>query len=312
MKKDVLANNEIFTDFKAVAKAADLIERGMVGQELIEVVPIGGDKRAFTKDIEQSYAYFSEKRRQDRIRIETNRESLYDMLPEGLFHKPPTGSAGMDEESMILDVRHRREEEKQARLFFSPFDAELNHIRVMTELYENRLDKRTTYTDLNRVFGYGWEEFSLLNKEQSIIWMHLLPDINQKRNDIGFISNVLSALFNLPITITDTSQMIKPMAIAEELQISLGNSALGIDTIIGNDFLPDNDQLTIEIGPSSPARLLAFMPGNDSRKILDMALDYLIPVETEVTINISISDSFKETALVEDSPTVYLGYTVYL
>jgi type VI secretion system protein ImpH len=312
MKKEALVNNEIFTDFKAVAKAADLIERGIIAQELIEVVPVGSDRRAFTKDIKQSFTYFSDKRRQDRIRIETNREGLYDMLPEGLFHQPPKGSTSMDEESMIQDVRARREEEKHARLFFSPFDVELNHIRVMTELYENRLDKRTTYTDLNQVFGFGWEEFSLLNKEQSIIWMHLLPEIHQKRNDIVFISSVLSALFNLPISLTDTSKIIKPMPISNDLQVSLGNSALGVNTIIGNEFLPDNDQLTVQIGPSNPARLLDFMPGNDNRKILDMALDYLIPIDTEVTVDITLADNFKETSLVENSPTVYLGYTVYL
>jgi hypothetical protein len=144
MKKETLINNELFTDYKAVAHAADLIERKIIDADRIEIIPLGPDKRAFAKDIEDTTAYYSEKRRHERIRISTNREGLYDMLPEGLFHRPPTGSAGMDEESMIKDIRDRREEEKEARLFFTPFDAEINYVRIMTELYENMLDKKTT------------------------------------------------------------------------------------------------------------------------------------------------------------------------
>lgn len=312
MKKETLINNELFTDYKAVARAADLIERGVIDPERIEIVPNGAQKRAYAKDIERIFAYHSDHRRQDRIRIEANREGIYDMLPEGLFHKPPRGSSGMDEDGMIKDVRERREEEKQARLFFSPFDAEINHLRMMTELYENRLDKRTTYTDLNRVFEFGWEEFSLLNKEQSIIWMHLLPEIQQKRNDIAFVSNVLTALFNIPFELRDTSHEIKPAAVAEGLQMQLGRGALGIDTIIGSHFQPDNEQVTVIIGPAIAEHLIDFLPGQNNRKIMDMALEYLIPMETDICVDMQMDSRFQESILSEDGANVYLGYTVYV
>ncbi|WP_316804316.1 type VI secretion system baseplate subunit TssG [Pedobacter nototheniae] len=312
MKKRTLISNEIFTDYKAVAQAADLIERNIADADQIEVVPLGADKRAFAKDIEGISTYYSEKRRQERIRINTNREGLYDMLPEGLFHRPPRGNADLDEEGMMKDIRERREEEKQARLFFSPFDVELNHARLLTELYENKLDKKTTYTHLSQIFQYGWNEFSLLNKEQSIIWMHLLPEIQKKRNDIGFISMILTALFNVPVEITDTSSTIKPMAIAEDLQMQLGKSALGIDTIIGNNFMSDHSRLTVHIGPTSPHDLIEFMPEQKNRIIMDMAISYLIPVDAEVSIELLTATNFQESFLHTDSESNYLGYTVYL
>jgi len=312
MKKETFINNELFTDYKAVAHAADLIERNIIAADRLEIIPIGPDKRAFAKDIEDTSVYYSEKRRHDRIRINVNREGLYDMLPEGLFHRPPTGSAGMDEESMIKDIRERREEEKQARLFFTPFDAEINHVRIMTELYENMLDKKTTYSDLSRIFEFGWDEFNLLNKEQSIIWMHLLPEIQQKRNDIDFVSKVLTALFNLPIAIVDATANVKPIKIADDLQIQLGSGSLGIDTIIGDSFMPEHESFNINIGPTSPQELVNFIPGQKNRAILDMAINYLMPVDTDVNVELLTAPDLQETVLSEDGERAFLGYTVYL
>jgi hypothetical protein len=312
MKKETLINNELFTDYKAEAHAADLIERDVIAADRIEIIPMGPDKRAFAKDIENSNTYYSEKRRHDRIRINTNREGLYDMLPEGLFHRPPTGSAGMDEESMIKDIRDRREEEKQARLFFTPFDAEINHVRIMTELYENMLDKKTTYSDLSQIFEFGWDEFNLLNKEQSIIWMHLLPEIQQKRNDIDFVSKVLTALFNLPIAIVDATANITPIKIADDLQMQLGSSALGIDTIIGDSFMPEHESFNINIGPTSPQELVNFIPGQKNRAILDMAISYLMAVDAEVNVELLTASDLQETVLSENGESAFLGYTVYI
>ncbi|GGE56720.1 type VI secretion system (T6SS) VasB/ImpH family protein [Pedobacter psychrotolerans] len=312
MKKETLVHNELFTDYKAIAHAADLIERNIIDADQIEIIPNGADKRAFSKDIESSERYYSERRRQSRIRISTNRESLYDMLPEGLFHRPPTGSAGMDEESMIKDIKDRREEEKHARLFFTPFDAEINHVRMMTELYENKLDKKTTYSDLSQIFEFGWDEFNLLNKEQSIIWMHLLPEIQQKRNDIDFVSKVLTALFNLPILLVDTTANVSPVKIADDMQMQLGGSALGIDTIIGDSFIPDNEAYHINIGPTTPQELIKFIPGQPNRAILDMAISYLMPLDAEISVELLTATDFQETLLTDGGESAYLGYTVYI
>lgn len=312
MKKETLVHNELFTDYKAIAHAADLIERNIIDADQIEIIPNGADKRAFSKDIASSERYYSERRRQNRIRISTNRESLYDMLPEGLFHRPPTGSAGMDEESMIKDIKDRREEEKHARLFFTPFDAEINHVRMMTELYENKLDKKTTYADLSQIFEFGWDEFNLLNKEQSIIWMHLLPEIQQKRNNIDFVSKVLTALFNLPILLVNTTAHVSPVKIADDMQMQLGGSALGIDTIIGDSFIPDNEAYHINIGPTTPQELIKFIPGQPNRAILDMAISYLMPLDAEISVELLTATDFQETLLTDGGESVYLGYTVYI
>jgi len=102
------------------------------------------------------------------------------------------------------------------------------------------------------------------------------------------------------------------LPIADGLQMQLGKSALGIDTIIGKDFIPENESISINIGPSSPHNLISFMPGEKNREILDMALSYLIPMDTEIDIDLITASDYQESVLSDDGENVFLGYTVFL
>lgn len=312
MKQALHLKNDLNTDFKAITKAAELIENGDFEPDQVAVLPTGGRQSAYAKDVGEYSFYYSESKRKDCLVIELNREGFYDMLPEGLFHQPPTGSSGFSEQEMIEDVQVRRAEEKDARKFFMPFEAELNHLRTILELYENRLDKRTTYNDLTRIFGAEWKEFELLDNEQSIIWMHLLPLISEKRNDLDFLGQLLSLLFKMPVQAALSTKGMKQAPIEERMQFKLGSGSLGIDTIIGNSFLSDEEEVIISIGPAGTDKLIRFMPGTPSAYIIDLAVSYLLPVENEVSIKLIANMENRIGALGAGSNNSFLGFTVYL
>lgn len=312
MKQKLHLKNDIDTDFKAVAKAAELIEGGNYQSDQIMVLPVGPRQMAYAKDIGNHSFYYSESKRKDCLIIETNQEGFYDMLPEGLFHAAPAGSAGLSEQEMIEDVQARRAEEKDARKFFMPFEAEVNHLRTMLQLYENRIDKRTTYDDLTRIFGAEWKEFDLFDKEQSIIWMHLLPVIHQKRNDIRFLGQLLSVLFKIPVEAELHNSNTKATPIDSSMQFKLGSGVLGIDSIIGSSFHTDQEQVVINIGPADTRKLVAFMPGSACMHIIDLAVSYLVPVETEVKVELITSAKDRMASLGVDGNHSFLGYTAYL
>ncbi|HEY0175225.1 MAG TPA: type VI secretion system baseplate subunit TssG [Pedobacter sp.] len=312
MKQTLHLKNDLNTDYKAISKAAELIENGDFQSDQISVLPIGARKSAFAKDIGNYSFYYSESKRKDCLNIEVNREGLYDMLPEGLFHQPPTGSSGFSEQEMIEDVQLRRAEEKDARKFFMPFEAELNYLRTILELYENRLDKRTSYNDLTRIFGAEWKEFELLDNEQSTIWMHLLPLINEKRNDLNFFGQLLSLLFRVPVEAVLRTESVKLAPITEKMQFKLGSGSLGIDSIIGSSFIADEEEIIISIGPADTDKLIHFMPGTANAYIIDLAVSYLLPVESEVNIKLVADEENRVGALGAESNNSYLGFTVYL
>lgn len=312
MKQTLFLKNDLNTDYKVVTKVAELIENGDFEPDQIAIVPIGGRQSAFAKDIARHSFYYSESKRKECLSIEVNREGLYDMLPEGLFHLPPTGTSAYSEEEMIADVRLRRTEEKDARKFFMPFEAELNYLRTILELYENRLDKRTSYNDLTRIFCAEWKEFELLDNEQGIVWMHLLPLINNRRNDLGFLGQLLSLLFKVPVKVALSIEGMKKVAIAEKMQFKLGIGSLGIDSIIGQSFITDEERVIISIGPADTDKLIHFMPGTANAYIIDLAVSYLLPVENEVDIKLVADAAHRVGSLGIDSSNSFLGFTVYL
>ncbi|MBB6498427.1 type VI secretion system baseplate subunit TssG [Pedobacter cryoconitis] len=312
MKQRLYLKNELNTDFEAIAKAAELIESGEFQTDQISILPIGAKQRAYAKDISNFSFYYSDSKRKECLTIEVNQEGFYDMLPEGLFHLPPTGSAGLSEEEMVEDVQLRRAEEKDARKFFMPFEAEVNYLKTVLQLYENRLDKRTTYNDLTNIFTAEWKEFELLDREQSIIWMHFLPIIHQKRNDLKFLGQLLTVLFKIPVKVILKSTNVKEAPIDDELQFRLGSGALGINSIIGSSFLTDEEEVQINVGPAPISKLVNFMPGTAHAHLIDLAVSYLLPVETEVSTYLIADEQNKIGSLGVESDNAYLGYTVYL
>lgn len=312
MEESLYLKNDLNTDYKAIAKAAELIENGDYLPDQISVLPIGAKSRAFSKEISGYQLYYSDSKRAECLMLEINREGLYDMLPEGMFHQPPTGSASMSEEDMVEDVKLRRAEEKDARRFFMPFEAELNHMKILLELYENRLDKKTTYTDLTHIFASEWEEFRLFNKEQSIIWMNFLPLIHHKRNDVKFLGQLLTLLFKVNVEVNYNSFPFRKVGIDEQMQFTLGSGTLGINSIIGDSFMAEEEELDISIGPASAARLLEFMPDTPNDRILSLTVSYLMPVDISIDIRLVAHENERIAALGPEEANSYLGYTVYL
>lgn len=297
-------------DFKASTIVAEWLENKQ--KDLVSILPIGAKRSAIAADVNGYGSYYADSLQRDVTVVEQNREGLYDMLPEGLFHVTPIRSAGLNEVEMMADVQLRRREEKDARRFFMPFESELNYMRVVLEWYENRLDKRSHYNDLSLIFGVEWQEIHLLDNDQRMVWMHLLPVIQHKRNDIVFLGAFLSVLFNLPVEVTRGAALSTMMPIGADSQLAMGGGALGSDSVIGNSFEVEQDAITIHIGPAEGHKLVAFLPGNRHATLMDTVVSYLVPIETAVDVQLVISQENRTGSLSAGSANTFLGYTVYL
>lgn len=299
-------------DFKASTIVAEWLENRKTEKDLVSILPLGAQRSAYAGDVDSYSAYYADSLQRDVTVVGQNREGLYDMLPEGLFHVTPIRSAGLNEVEMISDVQLRRREEREARQFFKPFESELNYMRVLLEWYENRLDKRSHYNDLSLIFGAEWKEIHLLDNDQRMVWMHLLPVIQHKRNDIQFLGDFLSVLFNLPVVVTRGAAFSTKMPIGADSQLAMGGGALGSDSVIGNSFEVEQDAMTIHIGPAEGHRLVDFLPGSKHALLMDTVVTYLVPIETAVDISLVIDTANRTGSLGAGSASTFLGYTVYL
>lgn len=314
-KKELKINNEIGSDFKAVSRASSLIAQGVNPDEL-EILPIGGARRAFSKEIEKCYAFISEVSNKQIIRIESNREGLYDMLPEGVFHKLATGTEVLDEDVMIEDIRTKRQEETEARKFFAPFEIELNHLRLQLEIYETRLDMQTSYNEMSNLLIHSWPELQILNSKQRVIWMHFIPEIQYHKNDLNYIEQFLNLLLNIPVNL-QLKRLTRPLTwIDNDIQskASLGNCSLGISTILTQEIEIDVEVLEIRLGPTYHQLIKSYLPNEENEIIINTVLDYLLPAELDHQIIYDLLPEVKSTFLGQENQESIsiLGHTTYL
>ncbi|MFD1258009.1 type VI secretion system baseplate subunit TssG [Mucilaginibacter terrae] len=308
----IISPNQLETDFKAVTLAAELIEQGSATADNVVILPLGPKKRAYAKEIASITSYTSAYRNREMLAININREGLYDMLPEGLFHQSPASSVMITEEAMIKDIAARREEEKQARLFFAPLETELYHIRTVVELYESRLDKKSNYDELVNIFLKEWREFKCFTNQQMVILMHVLPVIHDQRNNLQFISSVLSIMFHANFELLYELKSANPTtAETNQLATKLGTGVLGVNFIAGQVFEPE-EELIITIGPVTANQMLNYLPGTRTAQALHVLLSYFIPLQTTVSTKYVLQPDFQKTVLGFEQENSCLGFTTYL
>ncbi len=101
MKEGVIDNilasiNRLETDFRAETVAAGLAEAGLAADKVL-IVREKGDKRYVSKDISKIEKGFSTEDLMEYLYIYTNRESIYDAIPEKSWLREMVAQMAEDE-----------------------------------------------------------------------------------------------------------------------------------------------------------------------------------------------------------------------
>ena len=315
MKQPSLTNilaDTFDTDFKAEVIAAELINNG-VPPEQIMILLLGSRKRSFRKDVDAVTDEISDYNNKEYTLISTHKEGIYDMLPEGLFHSPTLSKSVTTQQDIIDSIKKHRVEERNARRFFLPYEAAINHLRIQMALYESKLDKGAHHTELVDIFKGYWEIFKYLDKDQSNIFLQVLPLIHDIRDDHEAAGGIFELIFSMPVKISGRPQgAIKPSA---PYFSYLNDTTLGIDLTTGNEFyLGGEDEIIVSIGPMGNEQLKQFMPGEKNGKILELLCDYMLPMHIDIITNFELHHENKTTRLTdkENEYNSTLGLNTYL
>lgn len=296
--------NNFDTDYKAAVLAAELVEAGF-DLDLLFIWPAGSSRRNFSKDVQAVEWHTPANGLRSMLCIKSSREGLYDMLPEGLFHQPVPYSSTRTTEEIIDQIKRYKEEEKQARKFFLPLEAEINRFRILIEMRENKIDKKNIYDDLLKIFHPGWEIFSLLDQQQANIFLHMLPFLHEAKSDLGKLTHLLQLLLQMPAEISFEPAGAQHAAPGSRT----GECTLGVDMICGEYFDEGDEAMVIRIGPVSAAAALQLFPGERLEKIVRWLVAYFVPAETTVHLQTDILPEERRAVLNE---AAVLGYTAFL
>ena len=275
-------------DFKAEVTAAEMIELGIPPDRIV-ILMLGAMKRSLRRDVQSIEEESSVYDRAEYVVIKTPKEGFYDMLPEGLFHHPTAHKSAATVKEVGKAIKRRKGEEQEARRFFIPFEAAINHLRTQMAFYENRLDKRSQYDELVNVFTARWEIFEQLDAQQSNLFLHLIPILHHLRDNHPVVETIMEMMLRLPVKVRLRSQ--QPFRPAEPILSVMGDSVLGVNLTTGNEVYDEGvDEILVKIGPVSGEVFQQFMPRGQKEKLLEALIDHFLPVHLDVVTEFELQN----------------------
>lgn len=216
-------------DIRAEVIVSDLLAGGVHIDDLFMRF-IGQLKRPRCQDISDVQVVRDEGNR-EQLKITLNRDSIYDTLPEGLFHQPNTDESAVSVSAMVDEYKQQQQEEAEARLFFAPFENELFVQRTFIESEEFRqlfrIQQSHLESEVLKQFGIDAE----LPREFTSKLVRILPYISQITGDLLQTEQIFGLLLNdsVSIKVEGSSKLV-----SSSTNSKLGDSNLGVNLIAGD------------------------------------------------------------------------------
>ncbi len=298
--------NRLPFDIRFEVVAADLIEQGIRPDQLI-AWPKSIFKRRFSKDIN---SVWSEKNNIgiEELHFELNRDGVYDILPEGVFHQRKSKRNGQNKGEVIADVKQARAEKESARLFFEPMENEVLHLRIQIERAERKLFLDFEQSETNDLMINFWNLEEYREYPSIPFLIRLLPIMFRISGKLDLVKTCYELLLGVPIKIKmthDSDTWNMPMS-----GWQLSAHALGLETVLSSSLPDDLPSYQIEIGPLHASEIPNFLSQGKTTKYLHLLNSYFLVAGCEVKFSIlPYEDEKKPLPISENS---FLGVNVYL
>ena len=301
--------NDTESDFKAEIVAAELIEDGYDPDQIF-ITRAGDSSRGYAKDIEKIYLQFSQQDLRDHLYILTNKASIYDILPEGLFHQPIRQRSVKDKEDILEEIKIHRNEEFFARKFFQLFEFEADRMLTEAYLYESKYEKKVTNPNFVNIFIPYWPVLKLLTREQAIRFLHIIPILHKIRNKYKEIAEAISMVLDTPVKIENIKLPAKDAN--DFFESVIGENYLGIDWVLGKSFDDGIYDLKMTIGPLPASDMPYFLRTNLGDTVLNTLCQIFIPADIFVVKEFKIAPEDASFILSDDSTMAYMGINTFI
>jgi type VI secretion system protein ImpH len=296
-------------EIKAEIQLATELKEGLPINEVI-IQSLGVFRRTAAKDIEQITTIQSEKGNNEKIVMQLNRNGLYDLLPEGLFHQPSNRKAFKSTKETLEEIDDQRAKEASARKFFLPLEQEFFLSRLMIELEERKYFVSLGNISFNHIFRHFWGLFPELTAQQATNLMYLLPLAHAIAGNIEKTSACFESILGEPVSIQFGDALVikaNNATPATTKQVRLGD-----DFIMGDSYTELMRAAYITIGPISNSSLVDYLSGGKREKLLQLLLNNFVPFEWDLVMNFEIDKNQRSFSIAEDRSASRLGYNAFL
>jgi len=301
--------NHADTDFRPEIIAASLVEQGYSSQ-FISIIRDGFFRRGFSKETENVELNYSLHELQDQLYIRSNREGIYDMLPQRFFHQPIYKSLNKDKEDALEEIRIHREEEFFARKFFRLFEDMADRTLVDACLYEALYDRKISNPEFVELFISCWPIIKLLKHKQALFFMHIIPILHKVRTHYKQASEAISLILDAPVKIGKVKLPAKKADRYFESRI--GENQLGVNLVQGSSFDDGEFDLRVTVGPISAHRMLDFIEPANGYRLLDELCELFLPADRFIIKEFKILPEESTLILSDEKHTTFLGVNSFI
>ena len=266
------------TDINAEVIVSEILANTSLDLEDIVVQNQSTFKRSFRRDILEIGPIV-----EDTLPIYLSRNGLYDQLPEGFFHKVDKSNGN----SSFSEMRKTfKDEEKEARHFFSPFENEFFLQQLRIEKNEQALTQNVL-TLKDEFFKDFWKINANIPKEYLQKFFKFLPHSSKLAGDIELARICLEKLIELQVEIRKINHLAPKSCknfsqgqfLGRDLTLSSEYQANIFPTLEVVVFLEDYESLDHNLKED---RLL---------KIMNLFYDYFIPLEYNVETTFKVKQN---------------------
>lgn len=275
--------------FLAEAVFASLREAGHAAAN-INVLCRGGFRKGFSNDIEQ--VIIEDQGNRIDFEITLNRDGIYDLLPEGLFHQSRGSSRVSSVQDAVDEHKQFKEEEKLARKFFNPVEQLLFRYRAEAETAERTALYDIQNGKLNESFYQFWNIDIDLPEAPASRLLQLMPHADTIKLNMEATASALSHVLQKQVVFTKS--LLPGNSVLQ--QRNLSEQYLGIDATMGNSVEEWLTNWTCVILDIPDHELALYAAGGSLKKITDRFVEIFIPVEVDVLFDFRRADSLQDNA----------------
>lgn len=272
-----------FRDLQLEILCTELIRRG-VAFDKIRLDKQSNFKKSYHGDIESISEIISERSFREELQVTTNRNGIYDRLPEGLFHQPLGHSKVSSAASMKEEHRRYRNEEKEARKFFQPYDQEFFRYHLLVEQAEQAMSISLLRGNVNETWMHFWDLPDQLPMEASDAFVRILPWCFLISGDLDLTANALQFILGKSVSVNVYWQSEHYSDIAP---FKLGNALLSDNTVLGKKYSMPTLHWHFTIHDLSVAERRAYPKEQPMGKLLKRFSDIFLPIHICTTFELT-------------------------
>ncbi len=295
----------ITSDVKAEVIAAALVENGIRIDDVV-IKPVGLSQRNVRKDVLDIYQKESGNDNGEYLFFDVSREGIYDTLPQGVFHQPKITEKKRNTDDLIDEMKLFKKQEDAARLFFLAIEKEYGRVRLSEELEERKSILGFSEHYKFDLYLKIWPELKNIDQKYLTLLFQLLPESYKIAGKYDLISKLLEIVCNKPVDIKIMDET--RVSFGTDIHNKLGNCLLGLDFILGNQYIDFDPYLNISIRDIKRNELINFLPNGKLRKVLDILCEYFFSYSTEINVLLYLQKEEEGFLLSNEEMAGYLGY----